>query len=489
MDKEKREISEAEVKFHRELIYAGAFVVSIPLAWVLILIRAYLIYVAYTIAAIVGVLALYGVFVLLVWMTGIITKQEAIEIGEYGIALRSMWGKVTVLAPMTANQAQIARRGRKTIVTPVVPSILEDIESGVIAIGQMVMHMGYEESKGTLLPVIDVWPGTFAIAGRGRSGKTRRVLTIIMQAIMAGARVFLCDPHATKQDSLANLVEPLSPWLVIARNIPEIIEVTRYFSNEMTNRKENTLHTNKAPWLIIYDEWSSLMTSKSIEDDDKELLQDTVVSCSSEYAGYFGFAGIIGQIWTEEATGGTAIRRTLHHAFIHQLSAEYAKFFVKGKWANKAEELSKRQCIYRIDAETKVINTHLVPDNTAIWFADWLTENLPPDALEGPAPQLLLGAGKKQIPQSATSTKNNTGPLDENYTPSLEMTFDESDTPDEMPVPQIQMSLEERELQSLVGAWNEGYKTLDRLMSATGFTQHRVRTLKGKAIHQGLIEE
>jgi hypothetical protein len=349
-----------------------------------------------------GVVAVSGMIYGVVLVLKAATSVSEFVIGEHGTALRGMFGKVTILAPLSSNQALTKIAKNKVVVTPVVPSIISEIENGVIAIGQLAMHMGYEVGKTGLLPTIDKWPGTFAIAGRGRSGKTRRVLTIIMQAIMGHARVFICDPHATKPDSLTNLVLAFAPWLTIARGNAEIIELSRYFLAEMENRVQG-LSDDTTPWLVIYDEWSRLMGTEKIEEEDKEVMKACVLHCSTEYAGYNGFAGIIGQVWTEEAAGGTAIRRSLHKAFIHSLNAEYAKFFVKGRWANKAEDLTTRQCLYRQDGEIKLIITHTVPDDTATWFAEWLGENLPVDSLPGPKPQPNIAArlGQMELPPRA----------------------------------------------------------------------------------------
>lgn len=486
---------ESTIKRYTFLILTA--IVLLTVGYGLYLVRGILPYVGYFAVGAALVLMTCGVVAGFVYIIRFIVKVDEHIIGEYGTALRNSFGQVTILAPMTPNQALIAKRGRKVTVTPVVPSIIEEIANGVITLGQLVMHMGYEETKGGLIPVIDKWPGTFGIAGRGRSGKTRRVLTIIIQAIMGRARVFICDPHASKDDSLARLLAPLAPWLTIACNDAEIVEASRYFLSEMENRVQE-LSDNKTPWLIIYDEWSRLMTTDKIDDDDKEILKHTVEHCSTEYAGFYGFAGIIGQTWTEEAAGGTAIRRSLHKAFIHQLNAEYAKFFLKGKWANKAEDLTSRQCLYRVDGQVKQIITHTVPDETATWFADWLMEFMPPEQLDGPAIQLRLGnaTGTKQIAAPHTSTEpllQEMSYLPEECVDNQELPYQENDTPEHVEVsPQIKerpISKDARELQQVVGAWDEGYRSIMKVVEATGLGQNRSRTLIAIAKSKGLIVE
>lgn len=348
-------------------------------------VRGYLIYVGYAALIAAFLVLACGVALPVIFVLRFATRADKHDIGEFGTILQGALGHMASYAPMTTNTVKITQRKGKTTITPIVPSIIELIDTGVIAVGQLSMHMGFEQSKGGLIPVIDAWPGTFAIAGRGRSGKTRRVISIIFQAIIAGARIFICDPHITKPDGLGKILKALSPWLTIVEGDNAIIDTSRLFLGEMERRVDDKAASIHQPWIIIYDEWSRLMTTDKIEDDDREILISVVTECSRQYAGYNGFAGIIGQSWTNEDCGGTTIRRSLHKAFIHQLSSEYAKFFFKGKWPNLAEDLNTRECLYREGSQVKKIVTMAVPDNAAAWFADWLYEHIPSETLPAPA--------------------------------------------------------------------------------------------------------
>lgn len=456
----------------------------------LYLVRGILPYVGYFAVGAACLFLFCGVIAGIIYIARFVTKADEYVIGESGTALRNALGQVTLIAPMTANQAKIARIKNRVTVTPVVPSIIEEIATGVICLGQLAMHMGYEETKGGLVPVIDKWPGTFGIAGRGRSGKTRRVLTIIMQALMGRARVFICDPHAAKDDSLARLLAPLSKWLIIAKSDEEIVQVSRVFLNEMENRTQG-FSQDKTPWLIVYDEWSRMMVSDKVDEDGRELLKYVVLHCSTEYAGFYGFAGIIGQVWTEDEAGGTDIRRSLHKAFIHQLNAEYARFFLKGRWANKAEDLTTRQCLYRVDGEVKQIITHTVPDDAALWFAEWLMENMPPEELDGPTPPVRLGMPEsKQIaaPRRQEEAEDVTEDEDELFFPEDE---EEKLLPEHerVTVPVRPLTKDQKELAQVVEAWNNGYRSIMKVVEATGLGQNRSRVLIALAKSKGLIEE
>lgn len=314
-----------------------------------------------------------------------------IHIGEFGTVVNNVFGR-TLYAPLTANAAKTTRYRNRVKIQQEVPTIMELIESGVIAVGQMIMHMGFEAGKGGLVPVVDKWPGTFAIPGQGRSGKTRRAITVIFQAIIGGAKVIVLDPHHNKPDGIARLLAPLDRWITIVRGEENCAAAAAAFLNEMERRVSDSTGGPWRAWFILIDEWSRLMTTNNLSDEEKAMLVDLVTGCSTQYAGYFGFAGIIGQIWTEAESGGTTIRRTLHHAFVHRLSSEYAKFFLKGKWVNKAEELSTRECIYREGPTVKMVMTTTVPDDAIDWFVCWLEEHMPVDSLPlDPVPFALPG--------------------------------------------------------------------------------------------------
>ena len=306
------------------------------------------------------------------------TRADYVEMGEFGGYYRNALGRVTPLAPMIAAPTKVNKATAKVEIVPEVPTLFDLIDAGEIAPGQLQMVMGYDKAqllKGILQLIVGPWPGTHAVAGKGRSGKTRRVIGEIAQALIGGARVIVCDPHFTKPDSLARALEPLEKYITIARGEAEILTATREFMSEMYARQDSAEHVC-SPWLIIYDEWSRLMNpnNSKIDEDGRELLKEAALRCSTEFAGYLGYCCLIGQIWTNEAAGGTDVRRSLQSVFIHQLSAEYAQFFVRAaKWKNRVEELKRRECIYKDnDNQIMEILTIGVPDDTANRVAVYL---------------------------------------------------------------------------------------------------------------------
>jgi hypothetical protein len=383
------------------------------LGYTLYLVRGILQYLGLLLVGALAILILCGIaapIVLLLRMAMIPKYQES---GQHGGYFATILGRVQAAPPLASLETRAGSRAGRTTVTemalPVIPSLLDLIEQQVIAPGKMEMVMGYDAltlKRGSLEIVTGSWPGTHAVAGKGRSGKTRRVIAMVVQALVSGAHVVICDPHATKPDSLARALEPLEPWLKIARGEREIAQVSHDFFGEMELRvsglsEEKHDDGQYKPWLIVFDEWSRLMTTQSIEEDDREIMKLTATNCATQYAGYGGYCCIIGQLWTQDATGGTEIRRSIQAAFVHQLHEEYARFFFsKAKWYNRAGELNRRACIYKdTDGIIREIVTMTVPDDACMRVAELLT--------------------RLQVPQLALATQEESAQLSEPHTEKL----------------------------------------------------------------------
>lgn len=372
-------------QYHEAISRVRNFVVTV-LAIAFIILIALGIFAVRELLPLVGVLAVVSAIVLLICGVAWVvistirhaTRADYYAIEENGAYLRNALGRVQPLAPMIAAPARVNKTTNKVQITPDIPSLFDLIEAGEIAQGKIEMVMGYDKiamDKGILEIISGPWPGTHAIAGRGRSGKTRRVIGEIAQALIGGARVIICDPHATKPDSLARACEPLESYLTIARGEAAIVEATREFSSEMEARVSGASREVR-PWLIVFDEWARLMNERNpvMPEGGRDLLADVAEHCSTEYAGYMGFCALISQVWTSEACGGTTVRRSLQAWFVHQISAEYASFFFRpAKWRNRADELKRRECIYRsVEGEVREILTMGIPDDTAQRVAVYL---------------------------------------------------------------------------------------------------------------------
>ena len=160
-------------------------------------------------------------------------RRDFVEIGVSGTIDSWLW-KTRVYAPLDVSTKLLPAKSTGRV-TPL-PSIsfFDLMEQGDIYEGMTEMVMGID-NDGKLIK--DPWPRTYVIAGKGRSGKTRRTIAMVGQALLGmRAHVTICDPHATKRDSLTRELSPLAPWLHFASTPQEILRASRDFVSEMEKR-------------------------------------------------------------------------------------------------------------------------------------------------------------------------------------------------------------------------------------------------------------
>lgn len=381
------------------------------IAYALWLVRAYIVYLGYVTLAGAGVAIVCGVALPVILLARLMFKAEHYDIGPNGLLLR-FWGRVNTYAPLAPGQVKVQEIASKKKSEPPMLSMIDMIEQGIIGPGQMSVVIGYS-LKGQL--EIEPRPYVYAIAGMGRTGKSRRSIMMIVQDVIAlaplmnlqersrGARVIICDPHPGKKDSLTKVLAPLAPWIEFRGTQEEIAQVSQEYNSEMRGRTQGsseliTEEGNYVPWAIYYDEFSMLMTRTT--EDTQELIQECVQASSEEYGGVGGYITLIGQSWTNDSCGGTAVRRALHESFVHNISPEYAKFLIKeSKWYNRCESLPIKNCIHKPrGASPRELITPYVPDDIAERVAGVLQELAPVPQLAGAQNvQGLPGARPQEI--------------------------------------------------------------------------------------------
>lgn len=346
---------------------------------------------------IIGILILAtgcGVAVMLAWTWRFVTQIKTTEIPATGLLVQSITGR-ELIAPMTSNRVKVAKYRNTTVVEPDVPTLEEMITDGVIQWGLLQLHMGFTVTKSGLIPEIDQWPGSILLAGTSGSGKSRRAIMTIIQALFGEVRILLCDPHEKKPDGLAKLLAPLGDYITIASGKQQILQLAETFENEMCMRMEFGVD-NPVKWLIIFDEWAHIMRRYS--EDEKELLLRTVLGAANEYRGFGGFAMIITQVLKEDAMGDTEIRRGMAKTFLHQISLEYASYIFEAKWARLAASQPKKYCVYRdAGGGSKQIITPFVGDEAVVWVANWLKQHMPVEYLPDHLAPLQLERPKTRV--------------------------------------------------------------------------------------------
>lgn len=331
-DTEYRATQRARSDFKFWLGSVGAVIVLGVSFYGVYLVRQYISYIGWIIIISVGVLPAVGIVALVVWLVKYILKAEIIEIGPSGNLIRH-FGKVSEYHPLAPKEYRAkAQVQKKEEELPVIPTLAEVLKNGLLS--NMQLLLGYH-LDGTAR--YGVWDDlrTFVVAGKSRSGKTVTMVFFIVQALLGGAQVWVCDPHYRKKTGLLHVLEPLLPYLKVARTDTEIVSLVRSFKKEMQSRIDGK-STLGHPVLLVVDEWSRLL--RTLAPSDVDVLVDTILGCAEEYAGYDGYAMIAGQEWTARESGGKkggAIRRGFHAIFLHRIDVDYAKYLFTSQRARK----------------------------------------------------------------------------------------------------------------------------------------------------------
>lgn len=254
-------------------------------------------------------------------------KQRSFQdVGQFGTIVSTKFGKQEVIAPLA-----IAAPRERTKVELVVPTVAELLKEGMLGTDALLLGYGMDNK-----PHYGDWNNirTFAIAGKGRSGKTVTMFFFILQAILNGCIVWVADPHAGKKSSITSLLQPLTQWVRFARTDNEIADMTASYIDVMEYRLEelaNNRTPDMTPMLLVTDEFTRMIESN-------EQVYDAVVRCAQQYAGVNGYSMIAGHEWTGKEI--VKLRRALHAVFIHRLDEGYAKYLINNsKYAKAAEKL------------------------------------------------------------------------------------------------------------------------------------------------------
>jgi hypothetical protein len=317
-----------------------------------------------------------------------------------------------------AQQAQIQQVSEQQVETPppAIPHIIQ-VLGNLVQVGQTDLLHGFLVNKknGTIEAVRGELPGTAIIAGKGRSGKTRRIILMVFQALLVfhalgkGYKITVCDPHAEKPDGLLKVLAPFLPWLHTARTNSEIVAVAREHLEELESRLSPGGSRNGEglmPRLLIIDEFPKLMKS-SLSKTEKRIIADAVRKSAVEYQGVFGYVWIIGQEWTEDAIFDTALRKDAQAIFCHQLSAEYASFLfpLETKTQRLVQQIERRECVFK-DADNHVLRimTTTVTDEEIPELVNYLTRYVPrpaPRQTRAPSSQQPQPRQKNHLEQQA----------------------------------------------------------------------------------------
>jgi len=318
--------------FHKFFFLGGSIIAIITIGGVgyaIFLVHQYLVIVGYFWLVSFAIMPAIAIVAACTCLARYILKIENIELGPSGNLIKR-FGKITEYHPLGIKEPRVRIKEEKEKF--VVPTLLDILKTGMLGNGDLLLgyHKEGDQRWGT-------WDDlrTFVVAGKSRSGKTVTMTFFIVQALLEGAVVCVCDPHATKPTGLLKALAPIIPFLKTARNYDEIYNLSLEYKAEMDARKADEDRPLR-PWLIVYDEWSELL--REMETEHRDVVVDMVLGCGEAYAGYNGFCMVGGQEWTANESGGKkggAVRRAFHAAVVHKIDDEYSKHLMKGQQGKK----------------------------------------------------------------------------------------------------------------------------------------------------------
>lgn len=303
---------------------------------------------------------------------------SVVHLGEHG-GYRLSSGRVEPLYPASVHiargrtfvEADLEPEQQKQIEAPAftVPTFAELLETGTILQGTTLL-LGYidgDPRQGTWLDLYSC-----AIAGLQGSGKTTTELFIILQSVLAGAKLLIIDPHRdTAQDSLGGRLAPLASRFlrpVAADNEKDILTTIKLVRREVDRR----LHgATGSPIILVVDEFTKLMRrSPAIKDE----LSVCIEEIAQEGRKMQVFALLSGQIWKATAVGGTELRYSLASSFVHRTQEAQSKLLIPGEYAKLTPKLRPGQVyFYDTNGNTQLMQIPYTTEQDVVTVARLLT--------------------------------------------------------------------------------------------------------------------
>jgi hypothetical protein len=199
------------------------------------------------------------------------------------------------------------------------PSFAELLGSGRIGRGQP-LCLGYDLAAGA--PIWGSWRDLYSagVGGSQGGGKTWTAASLIAQSMLNGARVILCDPHAGDEESLTTRLAPLLGHMLLRADDERQIEAAVRFAGDELARRREKRSADRAPILLVVDEWTSLLRRGLAEK-----LPPILADLTQEGRKYGVNALLLAQRWSVDAAGGGDVRNTLTAHYVHRTRADEAR--------------------------------------------------------------------------------------------------------------------------------------------------------------------
>lgn len=174
---------------------------------------------------------------------------------------------------------------------------------------------------------------TVLILGTSSSGKTTTAIEKTVSAVLSGALLVICDPHAHKEDSLTRRLYPLKDFLwpgtVFGVKHMDIYRNVQIVLDELNRRVGGG--STKVKLVLVIDEFNRLMRDETIAKDLTKILH----TIGQEGRGYNIYAVVLCQ----QITGNVLLRKSVNSYIVHRVDESEAKLVIPSRYAKYAPEL------------------------------------------------------------------------------------------------------------------------------------------------------
>jgi len=231
-----------------------------------------------------------------------------------------------------------------------IPTFARLLADGKVTPGRIVVGF---DPQGALLSAPPTDFVQVGICGTSGSGKTHTAAGLIAQAAVGGARFGVLDPHyqtLERERSLARKLEPLRAAAIAPYGVdPDTMLVTvERFDAELARRQAGAA----GPWwYLVADEWTALMR----RSDLAERLARIAEALTQEGAKFHMGIVLLGQTWSVDSAGGSAVRDSLNTIFVHRSKSNQAHMVMPDIKARDVLDLQPGQAILDTPSSERVV--------------------------------------------------------------------------------------------------------------------------------------
>jgi hypothetical protein len=211
------------------------------------------------------------------------------------------------------------------------------------------IHLGFTANGPRILKFEDV--RSTAVSGVQGFGKTVTLAFLVLQAVLHGFKIVLCDPHANNAQGLANKVRGIGSAIVRSAASIELLSVLEMVWNELLRRKSSD-SSNDAPWLIVLDELPAMIREHR-GSEGFEIIDKTLTAVNDEGRKYGMFLAAGSQRWKQTSVGKADLRQSFPTQICHRNAVPEVALFMSctNKEAIDGSRLPKGQAFVNDSVE------------------------------------------------------------------------------------------------------------------------------------------